>query len=295
MKINKDSEEIKIKTNCFNLKYTLECGQCFRWQSVENVDNEYVGVIKDRVVKIRQVGDNIVVSSNVLENLEDVIINYFDIACDYKKVEKEISEIDEHIKKAVKNTTGIHILKQDFLEVLISYIISANNNIPRISKSVKEISKNYGTKIIFENQEYYLFPTLEELKNVSEGEFRKCGVGFRARYIKNTIKDIIEKKVDVNNIESMTTNKLKKELLTLQGVGPKVADCILLFACGKKEVFPIDVWVERIMQLLYFKDVKTTLKKSQIIEIADKKFGENAGIVQQHLFYNIREKKMQIE
>lgn len=274
-----------INVECFNLKDTLECGQCFRWEKKEDW---YIGIISDRVLKIKQEKNKLYIFSSKEECLEEVVKRYFDINENYKKIEKEISIIDEHIKKAVNNTSGIRILNQDFFEMIISYIISANNNIPRISKSIKEISKKYGKKVLFENEEYYLFPTCKELKNVTEEEYRKLGVGFRARYLKNAVNIMQDKKIDVEKLKLISTEKLKKELLNLQGVGPKVADCILLFSCGRKEVFPIDVWVERVMHNLYFKNSKNKVRKNDILKYAEVNFGKYAGIVQQHLFHNIR-------
>lgn len=280
-------KEIVVRVECFNLKYTLECGQCFRWNKLD--EKYYVGVIKDRAIKIKQEGDKLYISSNNMYNLQEVIFEYFDINTDYSKVEKRISKIDDNVNNAVKNTSGIHILNQDFFETLISYIISANNNIPRISKSVNLISQKYGKKVIFENEEYYLFPTPNELKNVSEEDFKKCGVGFRARYLKHAVEGILSKKINIEKLKELPTNKLKMELLKIMGVGPKVADCILLFSCKRREVFPIDVWVERVMTNLYFKDYVRAMKKKEILEYAEKYFGNDAGIVQQHLFYNVRE------
>lgn len=279
--------ELILKIECFNLKYTLECGQCFRWKEIDQ--NEYVGVIKDRVIKIKQLDNILIIKSNNNDNLEAVIKYYFDLNTDYKLIENTISKIDENVEKAVKNTTGIRILNQDFFETLMSYIISANNNIPRISKSVNLISEKYGKKVVFENNEYYLFPTPEKLKNVTEEDFKKCGVGFRARYLKHAVEDILNNKLDIKNIENISTYELKKKLLTIMGVGPKVADCILLFSCKRSEVFPIDVWVERVMTNLYFKEYGGAMKKKEILEYADKNFGKEAGIIQQHLFYNVRE------
>lgn len=281
------NDELILEVECFNLKYTLECGQCFRWKEINK--SEYIGVIKDRVVKIKQVDNRLIIKSNNNENLEEIIKKYFDLDVDYKIIENKISKIDENVKKAVKNTTGIRILNQDFFETLMSYIISANNNIPRISKSVNLISQKYGKRIFFENNEYYLFPTPEKLKNVTEEEFKRCGVGFRARYLKHAVEDVLNNKINIMDVENISTEELKKKLLTIMGVGPKVADCILLFSCKRGEVFPIDVWVERVMTNLYFKEYGGTMKKKEIIEYADKNFGKDAGIVQQHLFYNVRE------
>ncbi len=277
-------DELKIKVDCFNLKYTLECGQCFRWK---NIDDYYVGVIKDRVIKIRQDGDYIYVRSNEEKDLEKVVKDYFELEKDYKSIEERISVVDEYVKKALKNTSGMRHLKQDFFETIISYIISANNNIPRISKSVNEISRKYGKKIEFDEEEYYLFPTPEQLKDVTVDDYRACGVGFRDKYIFNTVKRINNKEIDLLKMQEMDTQSLRKELLSLMGIGPKVADCILLFSCQRQEVFPIDVWVERVMKKLYFND--KDVSKKEILKYASDKFRDDAGIIQQHLFYNIRE------
>lgn len=282
-------KELVLDVDCFNLKYTLECGQCFRWKTLSNEDNVYIGVIYDRVIKIMQNGNKLYIKSNKEENLNEVIYRYFDLNKDYNKIETKISMIDDNVKNAVKNTSGIRILNQDFFETLISYIISANNNIPRISRSINDISKKYGNRVVFENEEYFLFPTPLQLSKVTEEDFKKCGVGFRARYLKHTVEDILNNKINIQEINNMTTEELRNILLKLQGVGPKVADCILLFSCRRSEVFPIDVWVERVMTNLYFKEFGRTMKKKEILEYASTNFKEYSGIVQQHLFYNVRE------
>lgn len=278
-------KEIELDVKCFNLKYTLECGQCFRWNKID--ENTYIGVVKDRVLKVRQEGNKIFIKSDKEENLEKVVRYYFDLDRDYEKLEKKIVLIDDNIAKAVKNTSGLRNLNQDFFEMLISYIISANNNIPRISKSVNEISKRYGKEIEFEGQKYYLFPTPDELKDVTIDEFRECGVGFRDKYIYKTVEKINNKEIDLEQMQKLDTEKLKAALLSLMGVGPKVADCILLFSCARQEVFPIDVWVQRIMRRLYYNNEEVS--KNEILRYARENFGENAGIIQQHLFYNVRE------
>lgn len=279
--------ELILKVQCFNLKYTLECGQCFRWNKVD--ENVYIGVIKDRVLKVGQNGDTLVIKSSNYDNLKAVITDYFDLDEDYSLTEERISKIDENVKTAVNNTSGIRILNQNFFETLISYIISANNNIARISKSVDLISQKYGKKIVFENNDYYLFPSAQELKNVTEDDFKKCGVGFRARYLKHAVEDVLNNKINLDEILLLNTNQAKEKLMNIMGVGQKVADCILLFSLKKREVFPIDVWVERVMTNLYFKDYGRALKKKEILDYARNNFKEDAGIVQQHLFYNVRE------
>jgi len=277
-------KELAIDTKYFNLKYTLECGQCFRWKLI---DDYYVGIIRDRAIKIRQDGNTIYVRSNNEENLENIVKEYFELNKDYKEIEERISKVDKYVKEAVKNTTGLRHIKQDFFETIISYIISANNNIPRISKSVNEISRRFGKEIEFDGEKYYLFPRPEELANVTVDEYRQCGVGFRDKYIYNTVKKINSGEINLDDMQKMSTKELRTLLLTLMGIGPKVADCILLFSCSRQEVFPIDVWVERVMKKLYFEDKEAS--KKEILNYADENFGKDAGIIQQHLFYNIRE------
>ena len=278
-------KEIGLDVKCFNLKYTLECGQCFRWNKID--ENAYIGVVKDRVLKVRQEENKIFVKSDKEENLEKVVRYYFDLDRDYEKLEKKIVLIDDNIAKAVKNTSGLRNLNQDFFEMLISYIISANNNIPRIKGIIDRISAKYGHKIEFEGKKYYLFPTPDELKDVTIDEFRECGVGFRDKYIYKTVEKINNKEIDLEQMQKLDTEKLKAALLSLMGVGPKVADCILLFSCARQEVFPIDVWVQRIMRRLYYNNEEVS--KNEILRYARENFGENALIIQQHLFYNVRE------
>ena len=281
--------DLVIKEKTFNLKYTLECGQCFRWERVSLKEDIYIGVISDRVIKIKQENDTFSIWSSKKEDLEKVVKEYFDLDKDYYKIEKNISKIDGNIKKALEYTSGIHILNQPLFETIISYIISANNNIKRISRSVNDISKMYGKEIEFDNKKYYLFPTLEELKNTTIDDLLKCGVGFRARYIKHDVETFIKNKDFIEELKILSSENALEKLSTLMGIGPKVADCILLFSLKHGEVFPVDVWVKRIMEKLYFKE-NTSMKK--IREYAKDNFKDHAGIIQQHLFYNVREGRL---
>ena len=212
---------------------------------------------------------------------------------------------DMRTKKFSSNITSI----TDNLNILKSSVIYGPNNTGKTTlinciKAIKgtllnkeiHLNSNIFTNnnvceeaisFIYDKKEYYLFPTVKELENVTKEEYRECGVGFRDAYLYNTVKEILNGSIDLENIDNMTTQNLRNKLLTLKGVGPKVADCILLFSCKRGEVFPIDVWVERVMSVLYFKEQKST--KKQILEYANNKFSKYAGIVQQHLFYNMRE------
>lgn len=278
------NSDLCLKVDTFNLKYTLECGQCFRWEKVE--ENEYIGVIEDRVLRVRQEENVLYVWSNKKENLEDVVKNYFDLNKDYLSLEKEISKVDHNIEQALKFSSGIRILKQPLFETFISYIISANNNIKRISRSVNDISKTYGKEVEFEGKKYYLFPSLNEFSNCNNETLLKCGLGFRARYVVHNIELLKETPKLLDDIQKLSTPEAKKNLMNFMGVGPKVADCIMLFSMDRGEVFPVDVWVKRIMEKLYF---KKNVSIKDISKFANDTFGVNAGIIQQHLFYNVRE------
>ncbi|MEG0074123.1 MAG: DNA glycosylase [Clostridia bacterium] len=275
---------IEIKVTCFNLQETLDCGQCFRWY--KNEDSSFTGVIKDRVVNLKQEKDIIYIDSNKEENLEETIKEYLDLNVEYIDIEKEIYNIDTNIQKALQNTSGMRILNQDKFETVISYIISANNNIPRIKKSVDEISKKYGEKQIYKGKEYYTFPSVASLSKASKEDLRALGVGFRDKYIVSTVDKIKSKENFLEDLDKLSTDDLKKELITFSGVGSKVADCVILFAYNRKEAFPVDTWVKKVMQKLYYSC--NEIDNKIILEDSKKRFGKYAGIIQQHLFQNIR-------
>lgn len=277
-------EDLKLTVDHFNLKYTLECGQCFRWGKVD--EDEYIGVIKDRVVRLKQINDTLYVWSNVKDNLEETIKEYLDLYKDYGKIESDISKIDENINKALQYSSGIHILNQAPFETIISYIISANNNIKRISRSVNEISKKYGKEVEFEGKNYYLFPSIDEIKNITLDDLLAAGTGFRARYIMHDIMFFVNNPEFIQSINFLDTSCAKAELEKLMGIGPKVADCILLFAYKKSDVFPVDVWIKRIMEKLYF---KRSVNIKEISKYAKDNYKMYSGIVQQHLFQNVRD------
>lgn len=272
--------------NSFDLKAIFECGQCFRWNIQE--DESYTGIIKNAVINIKKQDRKIIFTGKCEGNIKDIVKYYFDLNRDYKKIEQKLANIDEYLKISVEYGKGIRILNQDLWETIISFIISANNNIPRIKGIIERLSQNYGSQIEWNGKNYYTFPTPEQLKNVSVEEYRKLGLGFRDIRLYETTKMLLENKVNLEKMkDNLNTQEVREQLLTLSGVGPKVADCILLFSDLKRfDVFPIDVWVRRVMNDLYIKeDDETKVSKSKIEKIANEKFGELAGIAQQYLFY----------
>lgn len=285
-------EQKYVIDNCttFELKDIFECGQCFRWNKDQY--DSYIGVVNSNVIKVTK-NENVVTFKSIGEdNLKELVTYYFDLERDYEKIKKELSKIDENMKKSIEYGKGIRILNQNLWETIISFIISANNNIPRIKGIIDRISKAYGKEIIFEQKSYYTFPTVDELSKASVEDLRELGLGFRDVRVYETTKMIKEKQVDLDYLsKERDFKKVRDVLLTLPGVGPKVADCILLFSSLKRwEAFPIDVWVRRVMNELYIgNEDETKVKKEQIEKIAYEKFGSLAGIAQQYLFYWKRE------
>ena len=290
--MQKNIQKFEIKNqDSFKLKDIFECGQCFRWN--EENDGSYTGVWKNNVVNVKQNGKDITFEGVCLDgNIEDEVKYYFDLDRNYEDIKRELSNIDENMSQSIKYGEGIRILNQDLWETIISFIISANNNIPRIKGIIERLSKAYGKEIEFNGNIYYTFPLPEDLKDVTVEEYRKLGLGFRDVRLYETTKMVLEKKIDLESLsQNPNTNEIREELLKLAGVGPKVADCILLFSTLKRfEVFPIDVWVRRVMNDLYIKeDDENKVSKKKIEKLANEKFGNLAGMAQQYLFYWRRE------
>lgn len=220
-------------------------------------------------------------------DIKEIVTNYFDLKRSYSEIKDKLSKVDENVNLSIKYGEGIRILNQDLWETIISFIISANNNIPRIKGIIERLSLKYGKEIDWNGEKYYTFPTPEELKDVKVQDFRDLGTGFRDIRLYETTKMVLDKKVDLQELHNIETTKARDELLSLSGVGPKVADCILLFSDLKRfDVFPIDVWVRRVMNELYIKNPdETKVNKKDIARIAKEKFGDLEGLAQQYLFY----------
>lgn len=284
-------QEYKIENiKSFELADIFDCGQCFRWNKQK--DGSYTGVFKGNVMNVQK-EDNIVTFKGICNgDIKEIVEDYFDLNRNYEEIKEKLSKIDENVKTSIEYGQGIRILNQDLWEMIISYIISANNNIPRIKGIIDRISKNYGKEIEWNGEKYYTFPTAEKLKDVSVEDYRKLGAGFRDVRLYETVQAVLDKKVDLEQMQNNpNTLEVREQLLTLSGVGPKVADCILLFSTLKRfEAFPIDVWVRRVMNELYIKNEdETKVSRKELEKLAHEKFGNLAGIAQQYLFYWKRE------
>ena len=274
----------------FEPVHIFDCGQCFRWD--KELDGSYTGVFKGNVMNVKKDGNNVTFKGICNGDIEEICKDYFDLNTDYEDIKEKLSKIDDNVKTSVGYGSGIRILNQDLWETIISFIISANNNIPRIKGIIDRISKKYGKEVNWNGTKYYTFPTVEELSKASVEDLRALGLGFRDVRVYETTKKILNKEVDLNKLtEEKDTEKVREKLLTLPGVGQKVADCILLFSTLKRfEVFPIDVWVRRVMNDLYIKNPdETKVNKREIEKLAKEKYGNLAGLAQQYLFYWKRE------
>ena len=277
------------KNDSFELVHIFECGQCFRWN--REIDGSYTGVFKNNVLNVKEENGKIKFQGICNGNIENVVKDYFDFDTNYTKIKETLSKVDKYLEESINFGSGIRILNQDLWEVLISFIISANNNIPRIKGIIEKISKQYGNKITYKGKDYYTFPTPKELSKASIEDLRKLGLGFRDKRVYETTQKIAKDEINLNKIAQIKdTDKIREILETLPGVGPKVADCILLFGLKRFEVFPIDVWVRRIMNDLYIKNEdETKVNKKEIEKLAKTKYANLAGIAQQYLFYWKRE------
>lgn len=286
----KEQQYILKNAKSFELKDIFDCGQCFRWN--KESDESYTGVFKQNVINVKKQGQDIFFKGICSGDIKNVVTYYFDLERDYENIKKTLSKVDINMKTSIEYGKGIRILNQDLWETIISFIISANNNIPRIKGIIEKLSKTYGNEIIWNNNKYYTFPSVNQLKDVTIEQYRKLGLGFRDIRLYETTQMILNKEIDLEYLkEEKDTLKVREELLKLSGVGPKVADCILLFSELKRfDVFPIDVWVRRVMNDLYIKEEnEEKVSKKKIENLAKEKFGNLSGIAQQYLFYWRRE------
>lgn len=277
----KDNNIIIEEVKDFVLSQILECGQCFHFDKTDN--EEYDIIAFDKALHIKQAGSSLTLYETSLEDYENIWRLYFDMENDYENIKSQIAEADSLLLPAINDKQGIRLLNQDFFETLISFIISQNKQIPQIKQCVKNISHKFGKEIIgYNGGTFYSFPDVETLNRVSEEELRECKVGFRAPYIKSACKAVYDGAVTREKLDRLSIEDARELLMTIKGVGEKVANCVLLFGLGRREAFPVDVWMKRIMEQMYF-DGKDT-KKCDIETFANRKFGAFSGYAQQYLF-----------
>ena len=277
-----EEEKIVFKNlSSFIIGEILECGQCFRFEKLE--ENKYKIIACGKILFIEQSENEVAFFPTTEEEFKNIWISYFDIERDYSAIKEVLTRDDDVMHNATAFASGIRILKQEPFECLISFIISQNNRIPKIKQVIKNISQRYGNQL---DEGSYAFPTVEQLINVSEAELTERKTGFRAKYIRDAVIKVHTGEIDFESFKTMETEEVRKKLLTIFGVGPKVSDCFLLFSLSRHEVFPTDVWIKRIMQYYYFQDVETHIR--EIHSLAYDKYGDYAGMAQQYLFHYAR-------
>jgi N-glycosylase/DNA lyase len=284
---------MKIKvdpSNPFNLEATLCCGQAFRW---EQRAEWWYGVASGRVFKTRQTGETLEIE-NVNINFAK---NYFGLIDELNNVLSQICK-DPYIKRAVKMFSGLRILRQDPWECLISYICATYKNIAAIRHMLLNLSRRFGDKVCFDGFDFYTFPTAEDLAQASVNDLLRCGLGYRAKYVHETARTVAESPLDFARLRKKCYEEARHELVSLAGVGPKVADCILLFSLDKLQSFPVDVWVRRAV-LRHYADHFSNgfiarLREKESLTSSDYEklslfgrtyFGEFAGYAQEYLYH----------
>ena len=282
MKVSCENNIVTVDgVNDFTLSQILECGQCFHFDKLD--EEVYEVVAFGRAVKMEQTDKVPRIYGSSMEDYEGIWKLYLDMDNDYGLIKQSVIKADGALKTAVDEKSGIHILNQDFFETLISFIVSQNKSIPQIKQCVKNISHRFGDEVIGYNGEaFYVFPDVQRLHDATEEELRECKVGFRAPYIKNATEAVYSGAVTKEKLDELDIAQARELLMTIKGVGEKVANCVLLFGLGRREAFPVDVWMKRIMEQMYF-DGKDT-KKQDIEAFAVNKFGDLGGYAQQYLF-----------
>jgi N-glycosylase/DNA lyase len=282
----------------FDLNDIFDCGQCFRWNRED--DGSWSGIVSGSFANItfRPMRDDgagaVTIWSNLFENdparREAFWRNYLDLDRDYGAIKRILGTEDPVMHKAIKASSGIRILNQDPWEILISFIISQNNNIPRIKGCIEALCRAYGRRIgKLKGFSIFSFPSMNRLAVLESSDLDICRLGYRANYITETAKRVaLDGGGILANGENLPVAEIETYLESLTGVGPKVANCIMLFSMKKTNVFPIDVWIRRVMNRFYGMGEENV---SAITDYAERNFGEYGGIAQQYLFNYIRKMK----
>ena len=274
----------------FNLKYTLESGQSFRWNRVEDA---YYGVVEGRILKLSatdegQEGITLSVASSAPEDaaqLTAFLRHYLDIERDVPSILAAV-DTDAYIHRAIQRLWGMRILNQELWETLASFILSQNNNVPRIRGIIHRLSERFGEKLTLERYVDYSFPTASALAAAEIDELLACGTGYRAGYLKGAAQAVVSGELSLPELKRLSYSEAKRVLMQRKGIGEKVADCICLFSLGHLEALPIDVWIKRIFETLY---LRRQAKPREIREFAQTYFGEGVGYAQQYLFHYVHE------
>jgi len=274
----------------FDLGLSLCCGQAFRW---EERCGWWYGVVGERVLKVRQKGRDL-----EFEKVDEGFVRrYFGLCDDLSEVFKQINR-DEHIASAIRRFEGLRILRQDPWECLVSYICATYKNIAAIRRMLGHLSRKFGEETSFDGYAFFTFPAPAKLGEASIKELMKCELGYRARYVSETAKKVCENGYELEDLRKMSYDRAKRELLCFSGVGPKVADCVLLFSLGKLEAFPVDVWIRRAVLRHYSshfsREFVDRVSRAESLSASEynrlnmfgrEYFGKYAGYAQEYLYH----------
>lgn len=268
---NKRTEIITKNVSNFNLSETFNCGQCFRWNKVSN--DKFMGIAFGKVLTVSIKDDNTLILENTTtKDYNNIWQNYFDLNTDYNKIKTIISSIDSTLNIACSYAPGIRILKQDPWEALCSFIISQNNNIPRIKSIIERMCCCFGNEL---EPGFFSFPSYDIISKLSKDDLVPLKCGFRDNYIIDAAKKVSAGEINFEKIKKLPLDEARKELMKIKGVGPKVAECTLLYGLHRLDAFPIDVWMKRAINTFF---------PGKPISY----FGEYAGIAQQYIFHYSR-------
>ncbi len=271
---------VKINKGDIKLYDTITCGQIFRYSIL---DNKYTIILSDRVVTLYEDDKYIYIDASNEDDIENIIKDYLDLNRDYNEICNKLVKNDKLIEGIVNECAGFKIIHSYPFETIISYMISANNNVKNIQKSVNLLSEKYGKKVHFNDCDYYLFPNLNDIKNLSIDDLNELKLGFRSTYIHDFLNKITIE--DINNISNMKTDDALNYLMSFKGIGIKIASCILLFGYSRFDVYPIDTWVKK-----YMSDTYNISDTKKIEEFAKEKYNEYSGLVIQYMFHSKRNK-----
>lgn len=267
-----------LGNECPDLKITLvESAQSFHWRETER---GFAAVISGKALEVWREGDALYADGDfTFAQLR----HYFDLDRDYAAVAAQYAHIPQ-AKRAIELYPGLRVLHQPVWETLVSFILSANNNVARIRTLVNGLNRAFGCEVSWKGMQMYGFPLPEALAASSEEALRAIGVGYRAPYLKKTAQMVLDG-FPIDDLENRDYDEAHRLLVSLPGVGDKVADCVLLFGCGHTSAFPVDVWVERLLKSWFG---ITNLSRKEMMRTARNLLGENAGILQQFLFHAAR-------
>ncbi|MBQ3425637.1 MAG: DNA-3-methyladenine glycosylase 2 family protein [Clostridia bacterium] len=272
----------------FEPEHIFDCGQCFRFN--RNADGSYTGTAFGRTTRISKTGGDIILHDTSPEDFIKIWRGYLDLDYDYGDAKKRLTAGgDKIMKEATRYGAGIRILNQELWETIISFIISASNNIPRIKKIIEALCTNFGEPHEYCGKTHYAFPTPKRLANETPESLSIIRAGFRDKYILSCARAVAGGSLDLEGIRAMPSPDAKRALMNIQGIGNKVSDCILLFGLGRRDAYPIDVWIKRVTEYCWFGGEQQSVKT--LAEFAESRFGDIGGIAQQYLFFYARAKK----